>query len=118
MAQTHLLYLDPPADVQPAVAAVKQACAGWHRTAAWDVPEHPRLSSDVAVPHALTEAQICSFIAGPSQGFWAGVNVTLMLILVVSALYWAFCLYPIPGALIRISDTIRVRIAAKLRGTA
>lgn len=41
-----------------------------------------------------------------------------MLILVVSALCWAFCLYPIPGALILISHTIRVRIAAKLRGTA
>lgn len=71
MAQTHLAYLDPPADVQPAVAAVKQACAGWHKTEVSDV-EHPRLSSDVAVPHALTEAQICSFIADPSQGFWAG----------------------------------------------
>jgi hypothetical protein len=94
---THPELLNPPPDVQEAVAGVIKACGMWEPTQVENLPPHLPAAGQTAP--GLSEAQICGFIQHPDALVWSGVNIVLMIATLFAAFVWAFRLHRLPGAL-------------------
>ena len=99
---THPALINPPADVQAAVAEVVRACHGWAPTQVPDLPLNPPL---VTVDHMVTtEADVCNLILHPYEGLWAALWVVLFFVLVLALFGWAVQIHRWPGALWRMAS--------------
>ncbi len=108
---THPEFINPPPDVQAAVAAVIKACGEWHPTQVPNLP--PSLPTASQATPGLTEAQVCGFIADPAHEVWfafgTGIFVTLLVVMVVLVLG----VHRRPGALWRVARPLFPKRAAQ-----
>lgn len=89
----HMEYINPPQDVQDAVAAVVHACAGWAPTEVQN--QNP--------PHASSaplESQVCGFIHDPAFPLWVVFYTTMGLTTLLSCAVFMSGLYRLPGWLL------------------
>jgi hypothetical protein len=104
MPGTHLAYANPSPEVQAAVAAVKDACATWHKTEVANLPPPP------APQHqTLTEAQVCSYIKDPDADLLVAAELTLLVVVVFAVFIWLTRLHHLPGTLFRLAFRRRNR---------
>jgi hypothetical protein len=111
---THPELINPPADVQTAVAAVVKACGDWQPT---QVETRPPLAPQAAAP-SLSEAQVCGFIQHPYAQVWDAMGVALMLALFLIVVVWGLSLHRLPGAIWRLARRTAYAAAARFGGAA
>lgn len=90
---SHLALVNPPTDVQHAVAAAVNACHGWKPTLMEDKPAHvvPR------PPPPSIEAQVCGYINDPLSVVWPAVDAMVLLAIIVVLVMWVTRLHHLPG---------------------
>jgi hypothetical protein len=83
---THQELINPPTDVQAAVAAVIKACGEWQPTQVENLPPHLPVRDLKPTTPNMSEAMVCSFIQNPTaaaaawMAFDTGVMLSVLLV--------------------------------------